>query len=118
MSLGIFIAGSGFEEIICQSSLCTSGSLNVVLSAKHYNRCWWVDENFSESLEMLFIKKFLPEHCDTVQKLGSVEHPVDIEQLLDDADVISCITKYEKVKRKGFNGESGSTTQFWLMLKW
>ena len=29
-------------------------------------------------------------------------------------DVISCITKCEVVKRKGLNGEFGSTMQFWL----
>ena len=62
----------------------------------------------------MFTKKFLPEHSDTIQKPGLVEYPVDIEQLLNDTDVISCISKYEEVKRKGLNGEFGSTTQFWL----
>ena len=112
--IGKFISGSGFEEIVYQSDLCTSGSLNAVLSGKHYNRCWWVHENFSEALERLFIKKFLPEHSDIIQKPGLVEYPVDIEQLLNDTDVISCITKYEEAKRRGLNGEFGSTMQFWL----
>ena len=64
--IGKFISGSGFEEIVYQSDLCTSGSLNAVLSGKHYNRCWWVHENFSEALERLFIKKLLPEHSDII----------------------------------------------------
>ena len=83
------------------------------MSGKHYSRCWLVHENFSEGLERLFINKFLPENSDTIQKLGLVEHHVDIEQFLNDTGVISCITKYEEVKRKGLN-EFGSTTLFWF----
>ena len=84
------------------------------MSGKHYSRCWLVHENFSEGLERLFINKFLPENSDTIQKLGLVEHHVDIEQFLNDTGVISCITKYEEVKRKGLNEEFGSTTLFWF----
>ena len=84
------------------------------MSGKHYSRCWLVHENFSEGLERLFIKKFLPENSDTIQKLGLVEHHVDIEQFLNDAGVIICITKNQEVKRKGLNEEFGSTTWFWF----
>ena len=49
--LGKLIRGSGFEEIIFQSKLSTSGSLNDVLSGSHYNRCWRVHEHFAEALE-------------------------------------------------------------------
>ena len=83
---GKFIVGSGFEEIVYQSNLCTSRSLNAVLSGKHYNGGWWDDENCSETLEILFIKKFLPEHSNTTQKLGLVEYSVDVEQLLNDTE--------------------------------
>ena len=84
------------------------------MSGKHYSRCWLVHENFSEGLERLFIKKFLPENSDTIQKLGLVEHHVDIEQFLNDTGVISCITKYQEVKRKGLNEEFGSTRWLWF----
>ena len=84
------------------------------MSGKHYSRCWLVHENFSEGLERLFIKKFLPENSDTIQKLGLVEHHVDIEQFLNDTGVIICITKNQEVKRKGLNEEFGSTTWLWF----
>ena len=83
------------------------------MSGKHYSRCWLVHESFSEGLERLFIKKFLPENSDSVQKLGLVERHVDIEQFLNDTGVISCITK-NQVKRKGLNEEFGSTTWLWF----
>ena len=37
-SIGKFVTGSGFEEIVYQSGLCTSGSMNGLLSGKHYTR--------------------------------------------------------------------------------
>ena len=37
-SIGKFVTGSGFEEIVYQAGLCTSGSMNGLLSGKHYNR--------------------------------------------------------------------------------
>ena len=45
--LGKLVKGSGFEEVVFQSSLTTSGSLNGVLSGSHYNRCWKVHEHFA-----------------------------------------------------------------------
>ena len=36
--LGILTEGSGFEEIVFQSGLSTSGSLNSIISGSHYNR--------------------------------------------------------------------------------
>ena len=40
--IGKFISGSDFEEIVYQSNLCTSRSLNAALSGKHCTQCWWV----------------------------------------------------------------------------
>ena len=39
---GKLVAGSGFEDAIFQTEVCSSGSLNGVLSGSHYNRCWTV----------------------------------------------------------------------------
>ena len=57
--MGKLISGSGFEEIIFQSGLCSSGSLNGVVSDSHYNRCWTVHSHLAEALEQLLLKKFL-----------------------------------------------------------
>ena len=38
-AVGSLISGSGFGDIIHQSGLCSSRSLNGVISASHYNRC-------------------------------------------------------------------------------
>ena len=37
-NIGKFISGSGFEEVVYQAGLCTSGAMKGVLSGKHYKR--------------------------------------------------------------------------------
>ena len=39
---GTLVKGSGFADIIFQAEVCSTGSLNGVLSGSHYNRCWTV----------------------------------------------------------------------------
>ncbi|CAB4015941.1 Hypothetical predicted protein, partial [Paramuricea clavata] len=58
--IGRFVENSGFEDGLFQAGLCSSGSITGVMSGKHYNRCWLVHEAFSEALERLFVKQYLP----------------------------------------------------------
>ena len=60
-AVGSFISGSGFEDIIYQSGLCFSGSLNGIISASHYNRCWNDHSHLAEALERLLLERFLQE---------------------------------------------------------
>lgn len=53
-TIGKFISGSGFEEVVYQAGLCTSGTIKGVLCGKHYNRSWTIHETFSEALHRLF----------------------------------------------------------------
>ena len=57
--IGKIIKGSGFEDVVFQASVCSSGSLNGVLSGTHYNRAWTVHATFSEALERLLFERFL-----------------------------------------------------------
>ena len=53
------MAGSGFEDGIFQAEVCSSGSLNGVLSGSHRK----VHSAFAEALERLLLERFLTE-CD------------------------------------------------------
>ena len=57
----MLVSSSGFEDVIFQSNVCSSGSLNGVLSASLYNKAWNVHEVMSEALERLLLKRFLAE---------------------------------------------------------
>ena len=56
--MGKLISGSGFEEIIFQSGLCSSESSSGVVSGSHYNRCWTVHTHLAEALERLQFERF------------------------------------------------------------
>ena len=49
--IGNFVKDSGFEDVIYQASVCTSGSLIGVMSGSHYNRGWIINIVMSEALE-------------------------------------------------------------------
>ena len=59
--LGKVVEGSGFEDIVYQESLISSGSLNGVIAGSHYNRSWYVQEMLSEVLERILLTRFLAE---------------------------------------------------------
>ena len=48
--IGKLISFSGFEDVLYQADLCTSGGINGVLSGKHYNQPWAVHKCLSEAL--------------------------------------------------------------------
>ena len=66
--IGKIIQGSGFEDIVYQEGLCTSGGINGVLTGKHYH------ESFAEELEQLFCKS------------EDLTCPDDLQSLLDEED--------------------------------
>ena len=57
----MLVESSDFEDVVFQTGLCTSGSLNGVIKGSHYNRAWFVHSLFSEALERLLLTRFLVE---------------------------------------------------------
>ena len=62
--LGMLVQGFGFEDIIFQSGVFSSDSLNSVISAAHYNRCWRMHQHLTEALERLLFHRFMHENGD------------------------------------------------------
>ncbi len=62
------ICDSGFEDVVFQANICSTGSLNGVLAGSHYNRCWTVHSNFAEALERLLFQRlsFQAMGCSSV----------------------------------------------------
>lgn len=57
----MLVESSGFEDVVFQSGICSSGSLNGVINGTQYNRAWFVHSVFSEALERLLLTRFLAE---------------------------------------------------------
>ena len=114
--IGTFISGSGFEEILYQSGLCTCGSINTLLSGKHYNRCWYVQEIRNDALERLFIRQYLQEYEQLVNNLQCLKGTDGMKENIFNNDAIALlIEKYQQLKKKGLKGKLGETAQYWLI---
>lgn len=113
--IGKIIQGSGFEEIVYQANLCTSGSLQGVLSGKHYNRSWLINECFSEAIERLFCQAYVNESTDSLSVAEeSLQHRADCEAYLNGESYINYEKKYEEQKLMCLDGQYGKTPQFWM----
>ena len=114
--IGRLISNSGFKEVLFQSGHCTSGSINGIISGKHYNKCWLVHESFSEALERLFLKQFLTTIPNTVVTFAQLSSSSTmIKRILADKNVSSYIQSYETFKERCLKGDFGKTPQFWMM---
>lgn len=114
--IGRIISNSGFEEVLFQAGHCNSGSINGVITGKHYNRCWLVHESFSEALERLFLIRFLTTIPDTVVTFAqSSSSSAMIQEILADENASSYIQSYETYKKRCLKGDFGKTPQFWMM---
>ena len=115
--LGTLVKGSGFEDVVFQAGVCSTGSLNGVLSGSHYNRCWTVHSVIGEALERLCLEFFLKQgnaFPGPVQMCYE-DLPTCLELLTNESEITAFIHKYKQFKVRIRNGEHGKTTQFWLV---
>ena len=115
--IGKLIAGSGFEDVVFQSGVCSTGSLNGVLAGSHYNRAWIVHASFSEALERLLFERFLEEKNFVIPT--SFYH-FEEDQISNCRDLIEHATElyahYHAFKDDMRKGVFGKTAQFWVQL--
>ena len=112
------VSSSGFEDVLYQADLCTSGSIKGVLAGKHYNRAWAVHECLSEALHRLFIEKEVELFSFTgeiEQLIKKVQDRQSCKHLIQDQGFVAYVAnQYEKVKKKYLSGEKGKTAQYWM----
>ena len=118
MILGTLVAGSGFEDIVYQSRVCTSCSLQSLISGSHYNRAWAIHSLFSEALERLLLKRFLGEKKPYISAALTRYCCTSDLKLLDKEffkDNPTVIQQYEVFQKEVENGSLGKTAQFWMI---
>ena len=79
--IGKIMLGSGFEDIVYQWDLCTSGGIKGVISGKHYNRAWSIHECLSETIHRLFIEnepELFTLSSDLQQLIKSVDDEISV----------------------------------------
>ena len=112
-TIGCFVKGSGFEEIIFQVGLCSSGSIKGVISGKHYNRAWYVHEVFSAAIFRLFLEIFEPTEVAECLNLPTDSFN-DLDEILNHAEIKDYLSKIENTVNEFLRGDHGKTGQYWM----
>ena len=121
-ALGKLLHCSGFEEILVESGSCASGSINKVMSGKHYNRATRVHKLTLEALEGLLLKKFEEVHgldCGSEVKDVldmAISNPSQdvVNQAMENGNSENLFDLYESFKENVCSGDFGKTPKFWM----
>ena len=114
-NIGKLVSRSGFEDVVYQSNLCTSGGITGVISGKHYNRSWDVHECFAEAVDRLFCEEHLPEISQELEE--TIKSDGEVTRILQDAEFNNYIKQYNSLQERCIQGEFGKTPMFWMFYK-
>ena len=119
-ALGKMMTGTGFEEVVVESGVCASGSINQVISGKHYNRAMRVHHHMMDAVSRLLIKKFV-EQCEygskVLPQIALFTSDVNFEnmgEVLRNGTVQEHIASFAKFMDDIREGVNGKTAQLWL----
>jgi hypothetical protein len=125
-ALGKRLRGSGFSEIVIESGICASGSLEQVLNGKHYNRAMRVHKLTLEALERLLFVEFVARSfvdgdyqlyetaIASMQQLAECPDHDKLAEMLTYVDFVQFYQKYLEFKDNVRQGHLGKTAQFWI----
>lgn len=119
--LGKYIDCCGIENIIIESNIIAAGSVNGIISGKHFNRCRRVYTLLSAALQSLHFKLFLKQshlqsvediHEDLIFIVNNQTNPTE-GPLLSPLLTIY-IEEYKIFSEATLNGEHGKTAQYFM----
>ena len=120
-AMGKVLEGSGFEEVVLESGMCASGSINGVMTGKHYNRALKIHKVYLEAMERLLMKRFLLKQCASEKwnKLKSILKELEInsssiQDCCENNEFKMLYHDYEIERAAIKDGSEGLTAQFWV----
>ena len=114
--IGKIVCGSGFEDIVFQSKLCSTGGLGGVLHGPHYNCSRVIHNAIKEEMERLLLLRFIRE--------TKIQLPKSLVKISADPELFSPNIQdestefhrsFESFKQTITDGKLGKTPQFWLL---
>lgn len=118
-AIGKFISGSGLTNILIDSEILASGSINSFLSGKHFNRCRKIHPLLSLALQILHLEGFLQQHDENLENIQEYLQIFNKEKNEDpqitNENLKKLFEKYEQYKSETLLGRHGKTPQIYLM---
>lgn len=124
--VGKKMAGSGFSDILLESGLMSSGSLEGVTSGKNYSRAIHCHKAMVEALERLLLQSFdttrnterrlgdNPETKEKLDKLLKDRNKDSLAVVMDDPNFHSYLAEYSEFRAGVKKGDLGKTAMFWV----
>jgi len=121
-ALGKLMRCSGLEEVLVESGVCASGSIQQVMAGKHYNRAIRVHKIVLEALERLLLDVFENQHEEELTeetkellcRLADDPCEENLSNALSSESCAELLLHYSEFKAKVCDGQLGKTAQFWL----
>ena len=87
-----------------------------ILSGKHYNKTWLVNECFAEAVDRLFCDKYvsLSQPLEVKIKTMSEINLEALDPISESEEMKSYAQAYAKAKKECRDGKYGKTPQFWM----
>ena len=118
-ALGYLIDSSGGPEMLTESGLLATGSLNGFLSGNHYNRCKRLHPMLATALQILHFRFFLslngPISEELYRDLFKEKTPEAMKELEASPAYISFMQKYSEFADITLSGGHGATARFWMV---
>jgi len=117
------MAGSGFEEILIEAGVCASGSIDKVMSGKHFNRAMRVHQRMLEALERMMIAEFCKMEKTAVdiqsmtyemRQLASNPSHETFDQCAASVHCLDFVKSYNQFQDDIRQGKLGETAKFWM----
>ncbi|CAG9771355.1 unnamed protein product [Ceutorhynchus assimilis] len=119
-AIGKYIDNCGLTNIIVDTELLASGSVNGLITGKHFNRCKRLHPLAALAIQIM--------HYESFVKLTNLEIPEETRQYLEDLKnerhdnpeinnqhLLEILKKYEEYETSTLAGEYGKTPQFYLI---
>jgi len=121
-AIGKMMCGSGFEDIVVEAGLCASGSIDQVMTGRHYNRAMRIHQRMLDGLERLLLASFqetmpaetVTESLHSAVCLVNEPTPFNLCMTSDSDSCMDFVNRYDSFKDRVRQGKLGKTAQFWL----
>ena len=117
-AVGKIMSCSGLEEILVDSKVCATGSVDGVIKGKHYNRSIRVHKTVLEALERLLFASFMNSVDVSILLVNAKKEVRNIlsedQDLSPETAVQELAEEFFKFKEDVRQGKLGKTAQFWI----
>ena len=119
-ALGKMMTGSGFEEVLIDSGVSASGSINQVVSGKHYNRAFRVHQHMLNAITRLVMESFTESSMWThrglqdIQELAANPSFTAIVNASDNDKCLQFFSDFDQFCDDVHCGSLGKTAQLWI----